>query len=517
MEQGRDSQSNFRIGSKSNAINRHALHPFAWYGGCLILPRLRRDVFSMAIHQAPTQEASAGVEQVSRVRVRALDSTQILLSLAIGLAVFLRIGSALYQGNTVADLPGIYDQMSYHELAIRVADGHGFSFGEGHWPATPADEPTAHWSYLYTLYLSGIYRLVGVEPLLARLLQALIAGVLHTWLAYRIGHRVFSRTTGLLAAFFSAIYLYFVYYAGGLLTETFYFVGILWTLDAALRIASTEAGQARRWQWLELGLAIGLTVLLRQVFVLFVPLLFLWLWWNVPAQRSASSWSATARARLSILPGLLVAGFVVAALIAPFTVRNYRAFGTFVPLNTNAGFAFFWGNHPIHGASFIPLLGEETYQSLIPVELRTLNEAELDRALLEEALGFIREDPRRFALLSLDRSREYFRFWPTADSSRVSNLARVGSFALFLPLMLYGLWLSLRLVRQPRHDGQGGQIVLLYLFMLTYTSIHLMTWTLIRYRLPVDAVLIIFAALACARIAASVQPFQAPSTAKGAA
>ena len=31
--------------------------------------------------------------------------------------------------------------------------------------------------------------------------------------------------------------------------------------------------------------------------------------------------------------------------------------------------------------------------------------------------------------------------------------------------------------------------------MIVYTAVHLASWTLIRYRLPVDTILIIFAAL----------------------
>jgi hypothetical protein len=37
---------------------------------------------------------------------------------------------------------------------------------------------------------------------------------------------------------------------------------------------------------------------------------------------------------------------------------------------------------------------------------------------------------------------------------------------------------------------------LLILFALVYSGVHILTWTLIRYRLPVDAVLIPFAGLA---------------------
>jgi hypothetical protein len=204
-----------------------------------------------------------------------------------------------------------------------------------------------------------------------------------------------------------------------------------------------------------------------------------------------------------VLAGLFGATGIIVILIAPWTIRNYRAFGTFVPLNTNAGFAFFWGNHPIYGTRFVGILPPDgpTYGDLIPDELRHLNEAELDRALLKRGLGFVADDPGRYVLLSLSRTREYFKFWPSSDSGLLSNISRVGSFAICLPFILYGLWASIKLVRQPKWPGQRSAIILLYLFVIVYTSIHLLTWTLIRYRLPVDAVLLIFAALGIENLA----------------
>ena len=53
-----------------------------------------------------------------------------------------------------------------------------------------------------------------------------------------------------------------------------------------------------------------------------------------------------------------------------------------------------------------------------------------------------------------------------------------------------------------RSRGRWRELQLLYGFMVFYTALHLMTWSMIRYRLPVDAVLLIFAALALAKIAA---------------
>ena len=35
------------------------------------------------------------------------------------------------------------------------------SFGETWWPITAADAPTAHWSFLYTLYLTVVYAILG--------------------------------------------------------------------------------------------------------------------------------------------------------------------------------------------------------------------------------------------------------------------------------------------------------------------------------------------------------------------
>lgn len=192
-----------------------------------------------------------------------------------------------------------------------------------------------------------------------------------------------------------------------------------------------------------------------------------------------------------------MATLVLALMIVPFTIRNQRAFGTFVLLNTNAGFAFFWGNHPVHGTEFMPLLsgGAGQYYDLIPDELLPLNEAKLDKALLERGIRFIADDPGRFLVLSVSRAEEYFKFWPSADSGLVSNVSRVGSFGISLPFMLYGLWLALAKTWKSRTAEERWNIILLLTFILIYTGIHLMSWTLIRYRLPVDALLILFAGL----------------------
>jgi 4-amino-4-deoxy-L-arabinose transferase-like glycosyltransferase len=385
---------------------------------------------------------------------------------------------ALYLGNEVVALPGIADQISYHTLARRLVAGHGFTFGQIWWPVTAAGEPTAHWSYLYTLYLAGLYDLIGPTPLVPRLLQAVISGALHPLLVFHISRRLFDKRAALWATGLTAFYIYFIYYGAALMTEAFYISAILASLWFALQLA--DRGHAAGWRPLiGLGLSLAAAVLLRQVFLLVVPLLLIWIGWQ----------------RRSELGRLLIPLALLLLAILPVTLFNYAQFGQFVLLNTNAGFAFYWGNHPIYGNEFVPILTPDMgrYQDLIPEELWVLDEAALDRELLGRGLDFIKADPLRYVRLSISRIPHYFVFWPSAQSSLISNISRVASFGLALPFMLAGLLLAVR-------QGLRPEQVLLLLFAGAYTLIHILTWTLIRYRLPVDAVLLPFAGLALARL-----------------
>lgn len=440
------------------------------------------------------------------------------LFMVLALSVLLRLGAALYMGDRIEALPGIYDQISYDALAQRVAAGHGFSFASDWWPVTRAGEPTAHWSYAMVLYLAGIYRLFGHHPLIARLLQAILSGVLLPWLVYRLSCRAFGVQPGprlrlkdlrtvswkspqgiaLLAAAWSALYGYFIYYGAALMTEAFYLPAVLWVLDCAQRLAQKN----HQFSWalsIELGLAFGLTILLRQTFLLFVPFVLLWSWWAEARVRV----STTARSRLPsrrLILDSLLAVTISALMILPFTLYNQTRFQRFVLLNTNAGYVFFWSNHPIHGDKFIPLFTEDmpTYQELIPDELRHLDEAALEQALLKLGTGFVFEDPWRFIKLSISRIPEHFIFWPLPTSGKLSNVVRVASLGLALPFAVAGIcaWL----VTAFRTRRQIEAAVLLLLFLLVYSGVHLLTWAGIRYRLPTDPVLLVFAAYALAQL-----------------
>ena len=472
-------------------------------------------------------------------------SSKTWLWLIIGLGLAARLLAVLIMGDQVEVLPGIYDQVSYHTLATRVLDGHGFSFASEWWPVTQAGEPTAHWSYLYTFYLTAVYALVGVHPLVARLVQAIAVGVAMPWLAYRLADSLLPKTRGegsrvrgfstqlrafpyplshtpypllpLLAAAWVAFYPYFIYYSAALMTEMLYITAIMWSLDSAIQLAYSRKYFVRRRGWGSfalLGLALGAAVLLRQVYLAFVPFLLAWLGLTLRFSRYiprvGGEAVTPAPSPLDPLPQgergryVWVSAAVLVICVLPFTAWNYHQFGRFVLLNTNAGYAFFWANHPIHGNDFVPLFTPDmpTYQQLIPAELRGLDEAALEQALMARGVDFVFADLWRYVRLSLSRIDDHFYFLPSADSSLLSNVTRVSSLMVALPFMLLGMLAWILKTNRQLTGGLlrrlGGLLAepggLLLLFIAVYAGVHLLSWAGIRYRLPTDAVMLLFAA-----------------------
>jgi hypothetical protein len=392
---------------------------------------------------------------------------------------------------------------------VRLLEGHGYSFDEGWYPFTPPDTPTAHWSFLYPVFVAAIYAVFGVHPLAARVVQAVLGGLLVPWMVYQLaqvaGLSAFKPTcrsgakpdeegdhgsaVPLVAAAVAAVYGYFILNAATLMTETFYIVTLLWSLIEGLRLEQrlTEGRKVPVTPILRLGLSLGLAALLRQSILPWVPVLFLYLLWR--------AWQA-GRFR-QLLPSLTLAGLIIMACILPWTYRNYQVYDQFLLLNSNTGYAMYSAQHPMHGTSF-----SEFEAAPLPDGMWGRSEPELDRDLMQRGVQFVLDEPGRYVLLSLSRLRAYFEFWPTPDTTLLHNVGRTGSFGLFLPFMLYGLYLSSR--QQQRMIAPPGELSgrqtpdlgLLYLFIPFYTLLHVLTWAMVRYRLPVDAVLMPFAALA---------------------
>jgi len=434
------------------------------------------------------------------------------------LSVLLRVALALYLGDIV-DAPSLLtDQRSYHGLGARLVAGYGFSFDRGWYPFTPAETPTAHWSFLYSLFVAAVYSIFGVHPLAARLVQAVVGGALLPWMVFRLARQVFAVRSGVgasdsegagkvigrvsyVAAGIAAIYGYFVLYAATLMTETFYIIALLWSLEVALEIVShlqDDQDFPPRLR-VKAGLSLGVAALLRQSVLPWVPVLFVYILWV--------AWRH--HLLVSAVRGLTIVGGLLLVFILPWTYRNYRAYGTFLLLNSNTGYAMYSAQHPMHGTQF-----REFDAAPLPDDLIWGNEAVMDRELMRMGIQFVVDEPLRYLRLTLSRVRAFFEFWPTPDTTLLHNIGRVGSYGLFLPFMVYGLivacsgrskvtWMEARYsVLGPSFIRRNG---LLFLFIPVYTMMHVFTWAMVRYRLPIDAVMLPFAGLALLELAKRFQ------------
>jgi 4-amino-4-deoxy-L-arabinose transferase-like glycosyltransferase len=382
--------------------------------------------------------------------------------LAIAFAV--RIGAALYLGDTVSGLSGAHDEISYSMLGQRFAAGYGMTFPEAWYPWIEADAPQSYFSFTISLYLAGIYYVVGYHPLVARLLMAVMSTLL-VWLLYLIGRRLFSVEVGLVAGAIASLYAYLIFYGVTLVTETPFTLALLLALYLAIRIQKGE--MKGNGVWLLLGVALAIAVLLRMAVLFFVPILLGWLYFGVRRY--------TTPRRLAI-PLL-----VIALAIVPLTLRNYQLWHHFLLLEAQFGHVFWNGNHPGHLGNFHPY----KVFPIPPEVLAAQNDVVITNTLLRMGIRTVLAQPGDFGLLTLTRLREFFLFWPTAESTLASNLLRLCSFGLILPFALYGLLVNLRRLQT---------LAPIYLLILVHTAIYAVTWTMIRYRTPLDPFFILFAA-----------------------
>jgi 4-amino-4-deoxy-L-arabinose transferase-like glycosyltransferase len=410
---------------------------------------------------------------MARPPVAAGGPDQRLLVAVITLSIALRVAVAVLLGDRAEPISGAFDQYSYDMLARRLSTGFGFTFPIGWYPFTQPGEATAHWSYLYTGFLAAVYLVFGHHPLAARLIQSIFSG-LGCWLIYRIGARLFDPRAGLAAAALTAGYAYFIFFDAALMTQSTYIVALLAAVDQALLLRERPSATGS----VVLGLALGTGTLLRQTLLLFAPVLLGW---------AARPRDATIRWR-----GALLSAATIVLIVAPWTAYNWITFDDFLLLNSNGGFFLYSSNHPSQGVRFDPNL-----VAPLPESLAGLPEPALDRALYREAVKNVAGDPMRFLRLSLSRVPHYYQLLPSADSDWISNAARLCSFTLYLPFMLAGLVLS-----RPR----WRLCLPIYLYLCFDAALHLASWAAPRYRLPSDALAMVFAGLAVSRAVQRILP-----------
>ena len=209
----------------------------------------------------------------------------------------------------------------YHLAAERIADGLGYT------------GKTPHTSFMpgYPIFVGAIYWAAGKHPWLIRAVQIILlavsAGLLALTAERLTNHRT-ARVAFFLLGFFPAWFIY----PGTLNAETLLLVLevlYLWTIARPVRLLSET--KLLGWAAASGGVA-GLLALVKPEFSLWLPAAC------IVALGQSLPWQKVARIGA-------VSALAFCVVLAPWVVRNARAFHRFIPFSTKVGAALWISGH----------------------------------------------------------------------------------------------------------------------------------------------------------------------------
>jgi 4-amino-4-deoxy-L-arabinose transferase-like glycosyltransferase len=365
-----------------------------------------------------------------------------------------------------------FDPYYFGEMGKSLARGDGF---------LPFGTLIKRRAPLYPLLIGALYAAFGERPLLVQLVQCLLlAGT--CLLVFDLGRRLFNERTGAIAGLLCALHPLTIRYVADLHLETlltFLFTLMVWGTHRFLTRPSLANGAL-------VGAAAALTSLTKAVAVLY-PGLF-------AAGLILAAWRQRRRGQPAAVPwaSFAVMFAVMAALIAPWTIRNHRVTGHFVPISSGASDAFLRGY--VFSRPEFALLQKQPYvdaENEVNAWFRRLcaeagtawerEDYETDQILNRAAKAKLRAEPaafvRKFAV-------GLFTFWYEMTSRANSLVVGLAALAAW-GFALIG-W------RRARAEGRPAWLLLLPVLYLNLFLAALLA--LGRYQAPILPALLVLAA-----------------------
>jgi 4-amino-4-deoxy-L-arabinose transferase-like glycosyltransferase len=361
-------------------------------------------------------------------------------------------------------------------IAQSVATGRGFSS-----PFHMETGPTAWMTPVYPLILAGIFKLLGTYTFNAYLAAVAfnIACVTLTCLPiYFAGKRIAGAGLGALAAWIWAVFPNAIQIPA----ESMWDASLDALLAATILWATLALADSERWRdWCGYGLLWGLTLMTNPALSSVLPFLLGWIAWR--AHKQGRKWI-----------GRTVATVALACLCcAPWTIRNYEVFHAFIPTRSILGLQLAMGNnsevkdywlgegHPIHDEA-------ERQKYIAMGEIPYMKEKE------GEAIRYIFTHPVRESHLI---SRRFINIWTGGTPYPIRAFLRVkswwfrGVLLINVALALLMAWGIIFLIRR-----RSPFAIPLAAFPIIFPCAYYMTLALPRYRLPIDPIISLIAAVA---------------------
>lgn len=392
-----------------------------------------------------------------------LDIGKAMLLVVLG-AMLLRLAFVIFAAG-VAD-PNSMDSQNYLRIARNLVAGNGFVVWH---------KPTIYVAPLYPTLLAGMQLLFGESILAIRLLQVLLGGAT-AWLVFLLGREIFNRQIGFLAALAFAVHPEMIALTAFIYTEIVFIFLLVLTLWLAAR--AFNSGELK---WFVLaGLVLGVTNLCRGTLMYFPAFLLVLLLLYSGRQR----WQR--------LAGIAVFTVMMAAAMAPWTIRNYLQFDAFVPVASGMGDVLWTGN-------YLPFDGEFRYEQT----QRKLNEIVGDASFVERDRILIEETKKNWLAAPAESlwllARKPFRYWFRVYENVPTGEARQKNWLVFgvLAFSHYAL-LGVAVLGLYKARLKNPLVVLLLVLIGYYTLVHTLTLPVVRYRQPLIPAMCVLAGAAVA-------------------
>jgi 4-amino-4-deoxy-L-arabinose transferase-like glycosyltransferase len=407
---------------------------------------------ALAQHPEPTEGTVQSMRRRAIARLEQWHRASLFVSL--GIAVVLGVGLAVHYGSTLH----YYDEHSYVQIAKNLAHHGKFSLN--------GVQPTAFRDPGWPLLL-GVLNFFGGDVVVFRLanvaLEAFsISGV--WWLATRIG----GKAAGALAAPALALYPLSVYTVSTLYPESMGTALLIGGVICTVKVR--ESSHRLRWSILG-GAVFGLLILTVADLVIGFIGAGLWLLFGHPNFRKAA----------------LVMIAVTVAVVAVWLVRNEASMHAFIPIGDNNGYNLILANsdHASIRAGVNANINE--YLARAPIH----NEVGLDNSLRTQSLHWIRTHPGLAATRYAERLGDYFApFDALATRAQSSSAKNALAAVTYLPLLLLFV-VRLALWRRRRPGDLEQLLIWLYIGFAFLEAVFL---SRVRYRVPLDALLIVVVA-----------------------
>jgi 4-amino-4-deoxy-L-arabinose transferase-like glycosyltransferase len=348
-----------------------------------------------------------------------------------------------------------------------IALGQGFSN-----PYEGNTGPSAWEPPLYPFLIGGVFKIFGIYSRASAWVMLSINSLFATLTCipiFLIARKTFGENIARWSAYAWGLNPYVWYWSIHWIWDTTFTPFIL----ACIFLLALELQEWPGWQgWTLFGALYGIGALANPTMLAFLPFCGLWAWW----QRY--------RRGLNSLGGIVIASLVFWVALSPWLVRNYAVFGRFVFIRDDFGLQFRLGNWKGSDGMLMAYLQPNLNRGELE-RFQSMGELAYAESCRREAFAWVRDNPGRFAVISLKRLFYYWNGVPRETNSTSPVDFRTSAF---LATSVMALWGLVRAVRQMRPGA--------WLFaglVLTYPTVYYFVFPHARYRHPIEPELLILA------------------------